>query len=691
MIKTINLIVVVLLTTITLNAQVDRSKAPQPGPAPKVLIGEYSKFELPNGLKVFVVENHRIPRVSFSISLIFDPSLEGQNTGIGSLTSQLIGTGTSTRTKDQIDDEIDFISASLQANPAGIFASSLKKHTQKLMEIFSDVTINSSFNKDELEKKRTQALSGLAAEKDDANFISDNVSSALVYGKNYPYGEFETENSIKSITLDMCNQYYKEYFRPNIAYMSVVGDITLAEAKELVNKYFNSWQKAEVKTPTYPKPQPTIITKVAIVDRPQSVQSVVNVVYPIDLNLGAPDYMKTNITNTILGGGVFRLFMNLREKHAYTYGAYSRLSIHPLESSFKASANVRNAVTDSAVMQILYEMKRLRTDSVPESELSLVKNYMTGNFAMSLEKPQTIASFAVNIERYKLPKDFYTNYLKNIQAVTASDVQQMAVKYITPDRSTILVVGKASEIAKKLKHFSPDGKIEYYDYEANLYDPDKLLKPAPTSVDAPSVINKYIEAIGGTANIQKVKDLTMKASLNVQGNKANIMIVYKVPDKYVTDITINGHTVQKTVLNGNTGKSITMQGTRELKGDELDKLKMEAQLIPELQYKKLAYKTELKGIAQVNGKDAYVIEVTSPSGAITTDYYSSETGLKIRSESTEDSPMGKIAQTTDFNEYAEVKGVKYPKALKQTAGSQTFDIMFDSFEVNTNVKDDIFN
>jgi zinc protease len=691
MIKSINLIVGLLLTTITINAQVDRSKAPQPGPAPKIQIGEYSKFELPNGLKVFVVENHRIPRVSFSISLIFNPSLEGQNVGIGSLTSQLIGTGTNTRTKDQIDEEIDFISASLQASPTGIYASSLKKHTQKLLEIFSDVTINSQFNKDELEKKRTQALSNLAANKDDANFIAENVSSALIYGKNFPYGEFETENSIKSITLDMCNQYYKDYFRPNIAYMSVVGDITLAEAKELVNKYFNSWQKAEVNTPIYPKPQSPIVTKVALVDRPQSVQSVVNIGYPIDLNIGSPDYMKTIVTNTILGGGVFRLFINLREKHAYTYGAYSRLGIHPLESSFEAASNVRNAVTDSAVSQILYEMRRLRTDSVPESELSLVKNYMTGNFALSLEKPQTIASFAVNIERYKLPKDFYIDYLKNIQAITASDVQQMALKYITPDRSIILVVGKASEIADKLKRFSPEDKIEYFDYDANLYDPGKLFKPAPTDVNAQSVINKYIEAIGGTANIQKVKNLTMKASMNIQGTKANILIVYKVPDKYVTDITINGQTVQKTVLNGNSGKAITMQGNRELKGEELEKLKMEAELFPELQYKKMGYKTELKGIGQVNGKDAYVIGVTSPANAVTTDYYSVETGLKIKSQSNEDTPMGKIAQTTYIMDYTEIKGVKYPKIIKQTAGPQTFDIIIDSFEVNTKVKDDIFN
>jgi len=221
--KIIYLIAGLLVTTITLNAQVDRSKSPQPAPAPKIQIGEYTKFELANGLKVFVVENHRLPRVSFSISFIFDPIAEGQNIGIGSMTSSLIGTGTKTRTKDQIDEEIDFISASLGASSTGIHASSLKKYTPKLLDILSDVTVNSAFKEEELEKKRTQYLSGLAANKDDPDFIARNISSALIYGKNHPYGEFETQASIKSITLDMCNQYYKQYFKPNIAYLSVVG------------------------------------------------------------------------------------------------------------------------------------------------------------------------------------------------------------------------------------------------------------------------------------------------------------------------------------------------------------------------------------------------------------------------------------------------------------------------------------
>jgi zinc protease len=463
--------ILIVLIAENSRGQVDRTKSPLPGPAPEIKIGNYNKTELANGLKVFVVENHRLPRVSFSISLIFDPPLESSHTGIGNMTSSLIGTSTIKRSKNQINNEIDFIGASFSASSTGVYAASLKKHIEKLLDVLSDVVENSVFKQEELEKQRTQFLSDLASDKDDPNAISRNVSSALIFGKNHPYGEFETEASVKSITLDMCNAYYKTYFRPNIAYLSIVGDITPKEAAAMAKKYFGTWKKGEVKTPVYPKPQPPKSIVVAIVDRPQSVQSVISIGYPIDMNLGNPDYIKTNVTNTVLGGGVFRLFLNLREKHAYTYGAYSSIHSYPLAGSFTATASTRNAVTDSSVYQMMYEMKRLRNDSVPYTELSMVKNYMTGNFALSLENPQTIASFATNIERYKLPQNFYSDYLKKVAAVNSNDVRQMARKYILPDQSIILVIGKASEIANKLKSFSPEGKVIYYDSDANLYEP----------------------------------------------------------------------------------------------------------------------------------------------------------------------------------------------------------------------------
>jgi zinc protease len=673
------------------NAQVDRSKAPAPGPAPTIQIGNYTKFELPNGLKIFVVENHRIPRISYSISFIFTPELEGAQTGIGSLTGQLIGTGTKTRTKDQINEEIDFIGGSLSASSEGIYASSLKKHTEKVLDLLSDVAMNSKFNQDELEKKRTQTLSGLAASKDDPNSIANNVSSALFYGKNHPYGEILTEESVKSISLDMCTQYYANHFKSNIAYISVVGDINPAEAKKLIEKYFGKWQKGEVKMTTYTKPQPPSSVKVALVDRPQSVQSVILVGYAIDLSLASPDYFKIRVANTILGGGVFRLFMNLREKHAFTYGAYSSFSYNPLVGGFDANASVRNAVTDSSIHEILYEMKRIGEEKVSESELAMAKNYMTGNFALSLESPQTIASFAINTERYNLPKDFYSNYLKKIASVTPEDIQEVAKKYILPDRSTIIVVGKASEIADKLAKFSSTGKIEYYDIQANLYDPAASAKSIPAGTSAMSIINKYVEAIGGSANISKVRDITMKAKISVSGQVVDMSMIYKLPNKFISEVSMNGQVIQKEVLNGEVGHSSGMQGDKDLTGEDLERLKQSASPFIEQDYENLHYKTELKEVTKIGGKDAFKIEITSPRNVVSTDYFSAETGLKLRTETEMNAgPMGKASVVIDYLEYTDVQGVKYPYKMKQAMGPQTFDISIDSVTVNTGVGDEMF-
>ena len=690
--KKYSIILIALFAVLsTLQAQVDRSKAPKPGPAPVIRIGAYTRFELPNGLKVFVVENHRIPRVSYSISLIMNPPLEGEDAGVSSLTGQLLGTGTKTRTKDQIDEGIDFIGATLSGSAESIYASSLKKHTEKLLDILSDVAINSAFNSQEFEKRRTQYLSGLASSKDDPNSISSNVSSAIMFGKNHPYGEFATETSVRKITLDMCNQYYNTWFRPNIAYLSIVGDITPAEAKKLVEKYFSKWQKAPVNMPTYAKPTAPDKTVVEIVDRPQSVQSVIDICYPVDIMRGNPDYIKLQVANTILGGGIFRLFTNLREKHAYTYGAYSSIAFQPLISSFEATTSVRNAVTDSAVYQMLYEMKRLQNEPVPADELDMARNYMTGTFSLSLENPQTIATFAINTERYGLPKDYYTNYLKNIALVSANDVQSVAKKYILPGHANIVVVGKASDIASTLEQFSADGKVKYYDVDGNPYDPTKAKMVVPEGVTAQMVLDKYIQAVGGMDNISKIKDITMKGSFSMQGMALEMTMMYKIPGKYLNEIVMNGQSVQKQVLNGDSGRSYGMQGTKDINGDELEKLKMEGLLFPEFEYAKNGYTVELKEMTKIDGQDAYALVITSPGKQVTTDYYSVETGLKLRTISTSETPMGQVTSQGDILEYTDVLGVKFPKKIKQTMGPQSFEITVNSIQANTGLSDDLFN
>jgi len=341
-------------------AQVDRTNAPQPKPAREIKIGEYQSFTLKNGLRIFVVENHKLPRLQFSIQLLHKPMLEGAKAGYVSMAGDLMGTGTATRPKAQLDEEVDFIGASLSTSASGLFASSLTKHSGKLLELMTDVLYNPAFQQEELDKIKTQTLSGISAGKEDPGTISANVRSVLLYGKNHPYGELTTETSVEAITLEDCKRYYEEYFKPNNAYLVMVGDISLKDAKKIAEKNFARWEPAEIKNQEFPAPTPPQKTYVALVDRPASVQSIINIAYPVNLKIGSEEVLKARVMNHILGGDFSsRLNQNLREKHGYTYGSGSQLTSDELVGRFTASASVRNEVTDSAVHELLYEMKRI--------------------------------------------------------------------------------------------------------------------------------------------------------------------------------------------------------------------------------------------------------------------------------------------------------------------------------------------
>ncbi|MEG8948033.1 insulinase family protein [Rosettibacter firmus] len=687
MVKKLLLIISLVFIFTSLNAQVDRSKRPQAGPAPEVKIGEYESFELPNGLKVFVVENHKLPRVTFNLYIDIDPILEGENVGYVSAAGELLKTGTKTRTKDQIDEEIDFIGAELSTSANGITASGLEKHKEKILEIMADIALNANFKQEELDKIKKQMLSAIAVSKDEPNSIARRVSSVLMFGKNHPYGEPETEESINSITLEMCKEYYQTYFRPNVAYLAVVGDITKEKAKSLIQKYFGKWEKKEVPKKTYDTPKPPLINKVCLVDRPNSVQSVIAICYPVELKVGSEDEIKASVTNLILGGSATgRLFMNLREAKGYTYGSYSQLKSDPLIGNFIAFAQVRNSVTDSSITEILKEMKRIRNEKISQEELDKAKNYLAGEFIRSLENPATIAQFAINTARFNLPKDYYRNYLKNLAAVTVDDVMEMAKKYILPSNSYLLVVGNGAEISEKLKNFSITGKIEYYDVFGNLYDPSQKKLPAGLTVD--QVLNKYIDVIGGKEKINSIKDRTIKLSGSTQGMNITVTISQKYPDKLLQVIDA-GVFQQKTVFDGEKGKVEVMGQVQDLNNEQIENLKGQA-IDAVLDYSKYGIKPELVAIETINGKDAYKVTLTSSSGNKTIQYYDVESGYLIRIVSNVTTPQGTFTQTMDMSDYREVNGIKYPFKYIQSFGPQSIELTVLSVEMNTGLPDSLF-
>lgn len=668
----------------TQKEQLDRSVRPKPGPAPEINIGKYETFTLDNGLQVFVVENNKIPRVSYSLIIDYTPVKEGDVAGLADITGQMLRTGTTNLTKDQLDEEIDFIGASLSTSSTGIYASGLKKHNDKILQLMSDVLLNPSFNSEELEKLRMRTISALETAKTEPSAISERVTKKLMFGDNHPYGESMLEKTVKSINTDMCRAFYSSYFRPQISYLAVVGDITLAEAKEGINKYFGSWTQTEVKKDDLAVPPQPTAPVVAISDRPDAVQTTLTVCYPVVLKPGSEDAIRSRVTNTILGGGSFRLFNNLREKHGFTYGAYSSLQSDKYVGRFEASTEIRNSVTDSAVNEILFEMKRMRDELVPQDELSLVKNYMSGGFALSLENPQTVANFAINTARYKLPADYYVNYLKNLAAVSAEDVQAMAKKYILPENTYIVAVGKASEIASKLQPFAGSKPIRYFDFEGKEYDPDKKTKAAPEGMSANDVNNAYIQALGGIKALSKVKDVTMNATTNMQGMTIGFDIFRKAPNKYMMKIGAGEMIFQKIVFNGTEGLMSSPMGgeNKKMEGPELEDMKIESMLFPELNYAANGIKLELEGVETLETGDAYKVILTMPSGKQNTRFFDVNSHLLVR----EVSDQG----IAEFSDYRVVNNVKFPYRIKQSMGPQSIELTVLNVSVNTKLGDDLF-
>jgi len=681
------LLFLICFISVPLFGQLDRSIVPGPGPAPEIKLGDYESFQLDNGLKVFVVENHKLPRVAFSLVLDIDPILEGENAGYISMAGQLLRRGTTNRTKQQLDEEIDFIGASLSTSSGGVSGSSLKKHTDKLLNLMADVVLNPSFPQDELVKIKENTLSGLAAQKEDPGSIAAVVEDVLLFGKSHPYGETVTEETVANITLEMCKEYYQTYFRPNVTYLAVVGDITKTEAETLVKKYFGQWKMKEVPTHTYAKPEAPKQTKVAIVDREASVQSVVKVGYPIELKKGSEDVIKVSVMNTILGGSfISRLNHNLREDKGFTYGARSSISSDNVIGSFAASTTVRNSATDSTVNEILFEMKRLIEEKVTEEELQSTINYKTGSFARALENPQTIATFALNTARYNLSKDFYQNYLKRLSEVTVDDIQAMAKKYLKPDNAQILVVGNSKEVAEGLKRFSND-KIHYFDIYGNEYDP--TVKEIPADVSATSIIEKYIEAIGGRENLLKVRDRKIEMKAQGMGGEITLIIAQKAPNKYYQLLEFGNYS-QKTLYDGATGKEIAMGQKRMIEGEELETMRIESQIYLFLEYAKYGIFPKLVGIENVKGRDAYKLELEMPWGKIWKQFYDVETGYLIRQVTPVMTDEGDQDSMIDFDDYRDVDGTKYAFRLTQYMGQRPVEMTVVSVELNSGLDDSLF-
>ena len=559
------IIALVIILSSSANAQIDRSIMPESGPAPEIFFGKPQTFNLDNGLTVMVVENTKLPRASASLSFDNPLIFEGDIAGVSSILAEMVGNGTQSISKEDFIEEIDYMGASLNVTGSGAFAGSLKRYFPRVLELMASAVLEPLFTQEEFDRQKNLIKESLKTGDKDVATAANRVEGFITYGSQHPNGEFVTQESLDKASLQDAIDFYNNYSSPSNAYLVIIGDVNYDEIKSKVTNLFGSWSSKDVSASSFPSPTNPDETEIIFVDMPNGVQSVVSIINTVDFNKNNSDYFAALVANRILGGGgAGRLFNNLREDKGWTYGSYSGISeSYKTKGTVIAQAQVRNEVTDSAAVELLMELDKMKNSFVTDEELNSAKAKYTGNFVLSLENPSTIAGFARNIITQKLPEDYYNSFLENINNVTKEYVQKAANNYFLTDNTRVFITGKGSEILESIENIEYNGKkvkVRYFDKYANEIErPDYSID---SDISAEDVINEYVKAIGGKDALAEVTSIEIKATSNIQGTVLEMYSVKNNQNQSLMEMSAMGMTIAKTVFN-------KFQGYNEVNGQRI--------------------------------------------------------------------------------------------------------------------------
>jgi predicted Zn-dependent peptidase len=530
-----------------------RKSAPAPLAPRSINLPNPSETVLPNGLKVVVVEDKRLPITSFRLSFrsgtANDPA---EMPGLTAMTASQLNEGTTTRTSLQIAEEVERIGASLHAAPSADFttvsASALSNYAPEILRLMTDVVLNPSFPENELALAKQNTLQNLQYQRSQPDFLSNEKVAQVIFGQ-HPYSRVApTAESINSMTRDRLVAFHRQMFVPNNAVLIIVGDVDQAAMMR------------EVANPSFPSPPVRNERSIYVVDRPGSAQSNIALAN-IALPRTSPDYFPVLLMNQILGGGASsRLFMNLREEKGYTYGAYSSFDMRKLTGAFEATAEVRTQVTGDSLKEFFAELDRIRNEEVPAQELQDVKNYLTGVFPIRLETQEGLTGQILATQLYDLPNDYLATYREKINAVTASDIQRVAEKYIAPDRMAIVIVGDAAAISEQIKPFA--GKIEYFDASGKSKELNKTMNNSAGNTTAEGTWNLSVSSPQG--------DLPISVTLKTEsGNLGGTINSPLFGSSDITGGSIDGNKISAVSAVSFQGQSIEVKINGTIEGDSM--------------------------------------------------------------------------------------------------------------------------
>jgi predicted Zn-dependent peptidase len=691
-----------LIFSSSLIGQIDRS-IPEAGPAPDIEFKEPYTTKLSNNLTLMVVVNDKLPTASASLIIDNPPILEGDKSGVKGLVTSNMGKGNKFQSKDEFIEEKDFMGSFISYNSSGGSISSLSRYFERTMTMFAQGALYPIFSDEEFEKEKTKLTEALKIDERNAASIARRVENIVAYKKDHPRSEYTTEASVSNINITDIENFYKSYFKPNNAYLVVIGDVNLERTIALSKKLFEDWKYSdeldkmfgEGSINDFEDPEVSEKTTIHIVDVPNATNVEISFQNIIDRKTSDTDYFSGTVANRVLGAGPeSRLFSIIREEKGFAYGAYSGLpTSSKTKTKFVARTTVRTEVADSAIVEMHNQLKIMRDNPITDEELSNVKSGYFGEFAMSIENPITIANQALSIRSENLPEDFYKTFLSNLNNVSKDDVIDSSKKFFLIDNAQIVVTGKINDILDNLESiYLDENKIDviYHDAFGEIIEKPDYSVDASVSVE--NIINKYIDLIGGKDKLEKVESIESNgnANINMQG-QSFVLEFYSLKNNQnqsLNIVTAGGMVVQRSVFNKYQGYNEVNGQRMPLTDSELEQAIIDSALFSELNYD---FSTiELIGTAMVDDQKAYQIKITENK----TEYYSIESGLKIKEVEIQEIEGNQVVQETTIKDYNEVDGVLIQSEINLLAPGTPpdgFTIKFNRIKLNVKTSDSDFN
>jgi predicted Zn-dependent peptidase len=453
-------------------AVVMKGRAPVSTELLKLKLPQPTEADLSNGIHLMVLEDHRVPQVTFQLLIAgaggyFDPA---DASGLASVTAAMMREGTTTLNTLQISEKLETLASTvgvgtgMSSIDATLSGSSLPEHFDATFALAADMLLNPTFPDAELTRYKERTKAGLIQQRSSPGFLANEMFSRVVYGTHPGSRVSITAPVVDKVTRTMLVDFHRDHYVPDNAVVAIAGDISTAEARKVVESTLAVWKKRGVAAPKFEDPPAIGKGKIFFIARPNSVQTNF-IVGTQAINRTAPDYDIVQVMNQVLGGGpTGRLFIILREEKGYTYGAYSGLSTPRFRGNWSANTEVRTDVTEPAFRDLMIQIARMRDEPVPEQEFQDKKRGMVASFALSLESPQAVLQNHITRWIYKLPADYWDKYPERVAAVTQAQVQEAAKKYLALERLQIIAVGDP-KIGDSLKQF---GTVETYDTEGKI-------------------------------------------------------------------------------------------------------------------------------------------------------------------------------------------------------------------------------